>query len=299
MIIVSKLTCMILNSSNSNMSMEEFKKIWWMEYIHRMMGRTTGAVFLIPASIFWYKKWFVRSMKPRVIAFGCLLLTQGLLGWYMVKSGLEDSTAERYNDPRVSHYRLAAHLGTAFIFYSLLLTTAFSHLLPPFQTMYPITASVMRFKKLAHITGGLIFVTAVSGAFVAGLDAGLVYNTYPLMGNTLVPSDILAKEPVWKNFLENPTTTQFDHRLLGHLAVAGAAGCWIYSRRLNLLPPRAKVAATVLFCAAMMQITLGISTLLMEVPKPMASIHQAGALGLLSTAIWLIHELKLLHRFPK
>lgn len=281
------------------MTIEEFKKIWWMEYIHRMMGRTVGAVFLIPAGIFWYKKWFVKSMKPRVLLFGALLLTQGLLGWYMVKSGLEDSTAERYSDPRVSHYRLAAHLGTAFVFYSLLLSTGLSHLIPPFQPMFPITKSLMRYKQMAIVTGSLVFVTAISGAFVAGLDAGLVYNTYPLMGNSLIPSDLLAREPKWKNFLENPTTTQFDHRLLGHLAFAGAAGCWLFSRRLDALPPRAKLAATVLFCAAMMQVTLGIGTLLMEVPKPMASIHQAGALGLLSTALWLIHELKLLHRFPK
>lgn len=280
------------------MTIGEFKKIWWMEYIHRMMGRTVGAVFLIPATIFWYKKWFVKSMKVRVPIFGALLLAQGLLGWYMVKSGLEGSTAERYSDPRVSHYRLAAHLGTALIFYSLLLTTAFSHVLPPFQPMFPITKSVMRFKQLALLTGCLVGVTAVSGAFVAGLDAGLVYNTYPLMGDRLIPSDLMARNPKWKNFLENPTTTQFDHRLLGHSAFAGAAGCWLWSRRLHV-PPRAKLAASLLFCAAMLQVTLGISTLLMEVPKPMASIHQAGALGLLSTALWLIHELKLLQRFPK
>lgn len=102
-----------------------------MEYAHRTLGRTIGLVFLIPATVFWYKNWFTRGMKIRVPIFGALLLTQGLLGWYMVKSGLDEKTAEKYSDPRVSHYRLAAHLGTAFVFYSLLLWTGLSHVLPP------------------------------------------------------------------------------------------------------------------------------------------------------------------------
>lgn len=118
------------------MTLDEFKSIWWMEYTHRMLGRTIGAVFALPAALFWSRGWFVHAMKKRVIAFGGLLLFQGLLGWYMVKSGLEKETAEKYADPRVSHYRLAAHLGTAFVFYSLLLWSALAHIMPPQQVRW-------------------------------------------------------------------------------------------------------------------------------------------------------------------
>lgn len=281
--------------ANSNMTIEEFKRIWWMEYAHRMMGRTVGAAFLIPAAFFWYKGWFVRTMRVRVPLIGALILTQGLIGWWMVKSGLTEETAQKYNEPQVSHYRLATHLSTAFLLYSVLVWSALSHLLPP--VALPASAPLLRLKKLAHASKGLIFLTAVSGAFVAGLDAGLIYNTYPLMGRSLIPSDLLAEQPVWKNFVENPTTTQFDHRLLGHAAAASVLLSWLCARKVS--SPRIRLASTVLLIAVIGQVTLGITTLLSSVPKTLASAHQASALALLTSALVLTHELKLVKRLPK
>ena len=113
------------------MTLEEFKKIWYMEYVHRMLGRTIGAVFFVPAAFFWYKNWFAKSMKIRTVLLGALLIGQGLMGWYMVKSGLDEKITDNYAEPRVSHYRLASHLGLAFVFYSLLLWNGLAHLYPP------------------------------------------------------------------------------------------------------------------------------------------------------------------------
>lgn len=116
--------------TNRDMTLSEFKWIWWMEYVHRSWGRAIGAFYYLPAAFFWYKGWFSKHMKPRILVFGGLLAFQGLLGWYMVKSGLEEKN-EPNSTPRVSQYRLAAHLGTAFVFYSLLLWSGLSHLFPP------------------------------------------------------------------------------------------------------------------------------------------------------------------------
>ncbi|CAG2118280.1 unnamed protein product [Medioppia subpectinata] len=280
---------------NKDMTIEEFKWIWYMEYIHRSLGRVIGAVYVIPATIFWYKGWFAKAMKPRVLIFGALLGFQGLLGWLMVKSGLEEKT-EYQRDPKVSHYRLAAHLGTAFVFYSLLLWSGLTHLLPPSQIENSV--KLMKFRRYTHMTKALVFVTALSGALVAGLDAGLVYNSWPLMADRFIPTDILSQSPKWKNFFENATTVQFDHRLLGELVFVTTTGLWLYSRRLPL-SPRTRLAVNCLMAATVLQVALGITTLLLYVPKTLAATHQSGALTVLSIAIWLSHEMKLLKRLPK
>lgn len=170
----------------------------------------------------------------------------------MVKSGLETETAQKYADPRVSHYRLAAHLGTAFIFYTLLLWSGIGHLWPPQQA--PVTPQMLTFRRLVHGTKGLMFLAVISGAFVAGLDAGLIYNTFPLMGNSLVPSDIVAHEPLWTNFTENPTTVQFEHRTLGVTIFTLATAAWFYSRRLPLTP-RMRLAANVFYMTICAQVS--------------------------------------------
>lgn len=277
-------------------SLEEFKFIWHMEYGHRMWGRLIGAAFIVPAAIFWRKGFFNSAMKKRVLFFGTLLGCQGLLGWYMVKSGLEDRFHGESDVPRVSQYRLAAHLGSAFVLYSLFFWTSLNFLHPA-QAMN-VTKAAMKFKRLAHATKGLIFLTAMSGAFVAGLDAGLVYNSYPLMAGRLIPEDLLALSPKLRNFTENPTTVQWDHRNMAHLTGACATAVWLFSRRLNL-PPRAHLAANALFGMVCLQMSLGIATLLFYVPTPLASSHQAGSLALLSTALWLSHELKKMKYIPK
>lgn len=210
-----------LSRTNQNMTLEEFKRIWWMEYLHRMWGRLIGAVFIIPATYFWSKGMLKSGMKMRVVTLGSLIGLQGLMGWYMVKSGLEDRFTEPSDVPRVSQYRLAAHLGLALLIYTGFLYNALDCLIPAQKLAISdskITNNAMktvkRFKGLIYSTKGLIFFTALSGAFVAGMDAGLIYNTFPKMANKWIPEDIIAMSPIFRNFTENPSTVQFNHRIL-------------------------------------------------------------------------------------
>lgn len=279
------------------MTLKEFKFIWHMEYGHRMWGRAIGAFYAIPAAYFWYKGYFPRPLKFRVLAFGALIGIQGLMGWYMVKSGLEDRFHEPSDVPRVSQYRLAAHLSFAFLLYTLFAWSSLGILLPA-QRMATVTKQMSRFRALAHATKGMVFLTALSGAFVAGLDAGLVYNSFPKMADRWIPSDILAMSPKLKNVTENPTTVQFDHRVLGTTTLALISGLYLVSRRVPL-PPRAYTASKAVLVMGWAQVVLGITTLLTYVPVPLAASHQSGSLILLSFAIWLTHELKFLKFVPK
>nr|CAG4643155.1 EOG090X04TT [Ilyocryptus agilis] len=272
-----------------DITIEDFKFIWHMEYGHRMWGRLIGAAFVIPAAIFWKKGYFNSAMKKRVVIFGSLLGFQGLLGWYMVKSGLEDRFHGESDVPRVSQYRLASHLGSALVLYSLFIWNSLHHLLPA-QSM-PATAAALRFKKFIHLSKATVFITALSGAFVAGLDAGLVYNSYPLMAGRVIPEDWMALKPAMKNLTENPSTVQFEHRTLGHFTVLLLSSVWFMSRSVAL-PPRARYAVNTLAALAWIQASLGIATLLCYVPTPLASSHQAGSLALLAAALWLSHEMK-------
>lgn len=272
--------------------------IWIMEYGHRMWGRLIGAFYAIPAAYFWSRGYLDRGMKIRTIAFGALIAAQGLMGWYMVKSGLEDRFHKESDVPRVSQYRLASHLGFAFVLYSLFLWSALDKLLPAQKLLGQIPAATFKFKGLAHATKAAVFFTAISGAFVAGLDAGLVYNSFPKMADRWIPSDILAMSPTLRNFTENPTTVQFDHRVLGTATLTLISGMFMLSRR-RVLPPRAYTAATAVAAMGWLQVLLGITTLLTYVPVPLAASHQSGSLLLLSFAIWLTHEMKLVKRLPK
>lgn len=280
------------------MTLSEFKFIYFMEYGHRMWGRAIGAFFALPAAYFWARGRFSKPMKIRVLIFGALIGIQGLMGWYMVRSGLEDRFHKQDDVPRVSQYRLASHLTFAFVLYSLFLWNAFDHLIPAEKLAGAVSKSAGTFRKLAHGTKGMIFLTALSGAFVAGLDAGLVYNSFPKMADRWIPSDILAQQPVMRNFTENPTTVQFDHRILGITTLCMITGLWMLSKR-QVLPKRAYRAATAVGIMGWMQVLLGITTLLTYVPVPMAASHQSGSLVLLSMAIWLTHELKYLKYIPK
>ncbi|KAL9919775.1 heme A synthase COX15 [Glossina fuscipes fuscipes] len=282
---------------NQNMTLEEFKMIFWMEYIHRMWGRAIGAFFLIPATYFWRKGYFNKTTKNIVLLMGCLIGCQGLMGWYMVKSGLENRF-ENVNDvPRVSQHRLAAHLGLAFALYTLFLSQGLKKLVPA-QEFQANCMKALRFKRLAFAAKGLIFLTAFSGAFVAGLDAGLVHNSFPKMGDNWIPNDILAFKPIIKNFTENPTTVQFNHRILGISTVTLITVVWMFSKR-TMLPPRSYWAINAAALVAWLQVTLGISTLIHHVPVSLAAAHQSGSLLLLTFAVWLSHELKFLKYIPK
>ena len=218
----------------------------------------------------------------------------------MVKSGLSEPVKQT-DVPRVSQYRLAAHLSTAFLLYSGFL---WSSLMLLFPTQQPIgVASVVDAKALraaamrSHGLMALIFTTAVAGAFVAGLDAGLVYNSFPKMADRWIPTDLFAIEPAWRNFFENPTMVQFQHRLLGVSTLTAICLYAVWTRGYGVtLPPRARLALRSLVAMAFVQVGLGISTLLLYVPTDLAALHQSGSLVLLSFAIWLATELK---RIPK
>uniref|UniRef100_A0A8C4EJV3 Cytochrome c oxidase assembly homolog 15 (yeast) n=1 Tax=Dicentrarchus labrax TaxID=13489 RepID=A0A8C4EJV3_DICLA len=277
---------------NHDMTLPEFKFIFYMEWGHRMWGRLVGLAYILPTVYFWRKGYFNRSMKGKVLGLCGFVFFQGLLGWYMVKSGLEEKP-ESHDIPRVSQYRLSAHLGSALLLYCASLWTGLTLLLPAYKLTE--TKRLLQLRRYAKGTGGLVFLTALSGAFVAGLDAGLVYNSFPKMGERWIPDDLLAFSPTLKNFFENPTTVQFDHRILAISSLTAITGLYLFSRRM-VLPRRAKIAISLLAAMAYGQVALGISTLLLYVPTQLAATHQSGSVALLSLAIWVLAELR---KMPK
>ncbi|KAI9023283.1 cytochrome c oxidase assembly protein COX15 [Hyaloraphidium curvatum] len=295
---------------NHSMSLNEFKSIFFYEWAHRMWGRFIGAFFILPAGYFLARGHLPGSTKWRVLEIGALIGFQGALGWYMVKSGLDEQHLESrpINTPRVSQYRLAAHLGTAFVVYAASVMEGLRILRdnkPP-DVLKNIARAISNpqlssFARASRFTAALTFITVLSGAFVAGLDAGLVYNEWPWMGGRIVPSDLLGltevaeKEgrdyPAWRNFLENPSAVQFDHRMLAYTTLTTVSALWLYSRRLPL-PRNVRIAVNSLVAVAYLQATLGITTLLYLVPVELASAHQAGSLTLWTVALYLAHAMK-------
>uniref|UniRef100_A0A914UZZ7 Cytochrome c oxidase assembly protein COX15 n=1 Tax=Plectus sambesii TaxID=2011161 RepID=A0A914UZZ7_9BILA len=274
-------------------TLEKFKFIWSMEYLHRMWGRAIGLAFLIPCGYFWAKGRFSAPMKKRMAFAGVLLVSQGLIGWWMVKSGLDPSQNSRSDVPSVSQYRLAAHLSSAFVLYTVFLWTGLSHILTPYDhTNVP---KIGRLRGLAHSTKTWIFLTAVMGAFVAGLDAGLVYNSWPKYADKWIPDGLTTKEPKWRNLFENQVTVQFIHRNLAYLTLASVTATWLIGRRMAL-GPRAKVALHGLMVMGYTQALLGIVTLVNYVPVWLGALHQSGSMALITFAFWLTSELR---RVPK
>jgi len=207
---------------------------------------------------------------------------QGLMGWYMVKSGL-------VHDPHVSQYRLTAHLGLAFVIYAYLFWVALD-LLVPVSRSSPGDAA-RGFRRLAWTVSGLVLFTVLSGGFVAGLKAGLAYNTFPLMGGRLIPDGLFTLEPAWRNFFDNVTTVQFDHRLLATLLFFLIPLLWLLGRRTEL-SRNARMGLHLLMLALLIQIALGISTLLLFVPIPLAAAHQGGSLALFTVALFVSHQMR-------
>lgn len=151
------------------MTLTGFKTIWYMEYAHRTWGRLIGGFFALPAAYFWYRGYLGRGMKPRVLFYGALIGAQGLMGWYMVKSGLEDRFHAPDAVPSVSQYRLASHLALAFFLYTTFLWSALHHLLPAEKLKAAASKSTLRFRRVAHVTKGLVFLTALSGTSTLAL----------------------------------------------------------------------------------------------------------------------------------
>lgn len=222
----------------------------------------------------------------------------------MVKSGLKSEIVDNGEVPRVSAYRLAAHLGSAFALYGLLTNTAINILSPnqassvlaPLKGNPLLLQSIKKFKSKAHGLAALTFFTALSGAFVAGLDAGLIYNEFPTMGGDFkfIPSDIWDERLGLRNPFENPTCAQFNHRILAISTITGISVLWYKSRKLPMLPKSIRMLSNALMIAAWTQGSLGVLTLLNHVPIPLASAHQAGSVTLLTFALWLVNRMKYL-----
>jgi cytochrome c oxidase assembly protein subunit 15 len=264
---------------NSHMDVAEFKSIFWLEYLHRLLGRLIGVVFFVPFIVFALKGYIRKHEWPKYLLMFILGGLQGLLGWYMVTSGLVDM-------PQVSQYRLTAHLFAAFLIYSYMLWVALSLLLPADRS----TARHTLYRKSLALSA-IIVVTIVSGGFVAGLDAGKIYNTFPLMGEDLVPPGLMAMQPAWRNLFENVVTVQFDHRWLALTTFALIVVFWSRARKAGL-PGRARVAVNALLHTATLQVVLGISTLLLAVPVLLGAAHQATAMLLLTVTVVMVHALR-------
>ena len=272
---------------NAGMNVEEFKGIFWWEYIHRLLGRIIGLAFLLPLIWFSWQRQIPYALMPRLAGLFLLGGLQGALGWYMVKSGLVD-------DPRVSQYRLTAHLGLAVAIYGALLWVALDLLFPPRAAgalsgaaPHPLRRALQR---RARDLAVLVFLMILSGGLVAGIRAGFAYNTFPLMNGHLLPPELFSIEPWYLNFFNNMATVQFNHRLLAWLLAFLVPWFWIVSRRIEL-PARARLACDLLPVLLFLQIALGITTLLLRVPLPFAAAHQAGAVLVFTAALWVAHSL--------
>ena len=264
---------------NYGMPLSGFKRIFWWEYSHRLLGRAIGVVFFVPFLWFLARRRIDRRLAWQLGGIFLLGALQGGMGWYMVKSGLVD-------DPRVSHFRLTAHLGIALAIFSAELWIALGLLSPPLRR-----APHARLARAGLALAALVFLMALTGGFVAGLHAGRAYNTFPLMNGHIVPPEIMMLDPWYENFLYNMATVQFVHRSIAWLLAVLVPIFWLRVQRAGL-EMRARLASDAMLAALVLQISLGIATLLLVVPVPLAAAHQAGAVLLLATALWTAFELR-------
>jgi cytochrome c oxidase assembly protein subunit 15 len=304
---------------NYGMSLDEFKTIYLWEYAHRLWGRLIGFAYALPFFYFAVRRRLPGRLRGPLAGILLLGFLQGALGWYMVESGL----AERVE---VSQYRLVAHLALALLIYTATLWAALDLLetpSPPFRGeregpgaqrwegevgsgersgIPHLTPTLSApggregeigagWRRAAEAILGLVALTILAGGFVAGLHAGLTYNTFPLMDGSFVPAGYAQLQPFLRNWFENIAAVQFDHRLLAETTVAAALLLWLAGRRFAL-PQRAWRALYALLAAAALQFALGVATLLLVVPIPLAAAHQAGAVLLLTAAIVLRHTLQ-------
>jgi len=266
---------------NQGMTLDAFKGIFWWEYVHRLLGRLIGLVFLLPLLWFAFTRRIDRPLALRLAGIFVLGGLQGAMGWYMVKSGLVD-------DPRVSQFRLTAHLSLAFLIFAAMLWTALGLLFPRRSIAASDDATTLR--RLGWWITGIVAYMVVTGGFVAGIRAGKAYNTFPLMNGHVVPPEIFMLDPWWKNFFYNMATVQFDHRLGAWALACLVPWLWLRARRVAL-PARTRVSISILLAMLAVQVALGIATLLLVVPVPLGAAHQGGAVLLLGAALAANHAL--------
>jgi cytochrome c oxidase assembly protein subunit 15 len=265
------------------MTLEEFKVIFFWEYLHRLVARLIGLVFLIPFVAFWLSGHLNRGLARRALLLFALGATQGVMGWLMVKSGLVDR-------PSVSHYRLAAHLSLAFLIFGASVWLARDVSITPARTRACAATRALMWHGLA-VVGALLAAQIIWGAFVAGLKAGFLLNTFPLMAGRLVPPGLLAMSPAPVNFVQNLVTVQWMHRLVGTALLIAAAAVYLRVRRAG--PDRTSGrlnAALVSLIAA--QYLLGVLTLVYLVPVPLAVVHQATAMVVVGVWVAWVHHVR-------
>ncbi|KAL6892767.1 cytochrome oxidase assembly domain-containing protein [Trichoderma longibrachiatum] len=300
---------------NPHMTLDEFKKIYFMEWTHRLWGRFIGLSFVLPSLYFVARRRVSPRMALNLLGISSLIGFQGFIGWWMVKSGLKDDLFAPGSHPRVSQYRLTTHLATAFVCYSWMLLSGLTILRTRRLLADPVAASAAikairnpalnAFRRSVLGVTGLVFLTAMSGGLVAGLDAGLIYNEFPKMGLGLTPpkSELWDKfyarkedgsDLWWRNMLENPSLVQLDHRILAVTTFCTILALFAYARTGRVaaaLPRDAKKGTTGLVHLVSLQAALGISTLIYMVPIHLAATHQAGSLAVLTGALVLAHRL--------
>ncbi|KAF2735846.1 electron transfer protein 1, mitochondrial precursor [Polyplosphaeria fusca] len=306
---------------NSLMTLAEFKQIYWMEWTHRLWGRVVGVTFLLPTIYFIARRKVAPSMAWKLTGICAMIGFQGFLGWWMVKSGLRDDLFAQGAHPRVSQYRLTAHLGAAFAVYCSMLLSALSILKEHRLLADPSKAAaalenlqrpgLRLFRRSVVGLALLVFTTAMSGAMVAGLDAGLIYNEFPYMGLGLTPPKKELFDPFyshvpdksdlwWRNMLENPSLVQLDHRILATTTFTAVMSLFAYTRYSGpvraILPRDAKKGVMGMVHLVWIQATLGICTLIYMVPTWLAASHQAGALALLTGATVLFSRISMPRR---
>lgn len=258
---------------NAGMSLDAFKSIFYWEYGHRVLGRVIGLIYFVPLMIF-----FLRGMVPKVWhakLFGLFVLggLQGLMGWYMVKSGLVDV-------PHVSQYRLTAHLGLAVVIFMCMVWFAMDFLRGQVAHRQA-SSAYLRSSLLAVL---IIFLMMLSGGFVAGTKAGFIMNTFPTMNGEWIPSGWMAMTPAWRNLFENAVTVQFFHRCIAVLVVLVISFSFIIGSKQSF-----KTRTGWMFAIMLIQVGLGISALVLKVPVILGAAHQAGAVALLASALYVAH----------
>jgi heme a synthase len=265
---------------NRTMALSEFKGIYWWEWGHRLLGRLIGAVFLVPFLVFWRRGAIPRGLSRKLGGIFVLGGLQGALGWYMVVSGLETRVS-------VSPYRLAAHLGMAVVVMAAVLWVAFDLAHEANRERRQTSTKATRgMLTLAALLVGLIYLQILAGGFVAGLGAGMVYNTWPLMDGAFVPEGLHVMQPWYANLFENAATVQFDHRMLAYTITTLAI--------LNAIVTSGPLRTTtlLLLVAVVGQLALGILTLLMQVRIDLALSHQAGAILVFVIALYHWHYVR-------
>ncbi len=267
---------------NPDMTLEGFKAIFWWEYLHRLWGRLIGVAFLVPFLWFWARGYLRNGRARRLAGIFVLGGLQGVMGWIMVRSGFADRTD-------VSQYRLVAHLILALLIYGMLLWQALNLLQPAEQEVAPALRETLR--RHGIIMTALVVLEIAIGGFVAGLHGGLIYNNFPMMGEHWIAADLFHLSPWWINFTENPATAQFLHRLMSGFVAIALVSLVVRGRRSNL-PQGLKRRFYYLPLGLLLQAMLGIATLMLVVPLPLAVAHQAGAFLLFTLGLYTLHGLK-------